>query len=177
MLALYQAEWCPASRRVRERLTELGLDWELPPFRPIELAADQALQIAVNHEVPETMSRIVPDKPIDWGTHQVLTSHNFAVGSFLAMHFSGGLNMQIEHHLFPGVHYTHYHAITPIVREACAQFNLPYNESRSLWEAMRKHYRLLRRNSDPLSTAPANTVPVHTAPVNTVPVILGHSST
>jgi fatty acid desaturase len=111
------------------------------------------VQIAVNHEVPETMSQIVPDKPIDWGMHQVLTSHNFAVGSFMAMHFSGGLNMQIEHHLFPGVHYTHYKAITPIVREACAQFNLPYNESRSLWEAMRKHYRLLRRNSDPLTDA------------------------
>jgi fatty acid desaturase len=121
------------------------------------------VQIAVNHEVPDTMSQIVPEKPIDWGMHQVLTSHNFAVGSFLAMHFSGGLNMQIEHHLFPGVHYSHYHAITPIVREACAQFNLPYNESSSLWEAMRKHYRLLKRNSDPLSTAPQNVVPIPAA--------------
>ena len=107
------------------------------------------IQIAVNHEVPETMGKIVPGQPIDWGVHQVLTSHNFGVDSPIALHMSGGLNMQIEHHLFPSVHYSHYPALAVIVREACLEFGLPYNTSRSLWEAMSKHYEVLRLNSVP----------------------------
>lgn len=107
------------------------------------------VQIAVNHEVPETMSKIVTGAPIDWGVHQVLTSHNFGVDSWLSLHLSGGLNMQIEHHLFPGVHYRHYPALARLVREACAEFHLPYNTSSSIFEAVVKHYRVLRMNSVP----------------------------
>jgi linoleoyl-CoA desaturase len=107
------------------------------------------IQIAVNHEVPDTMNKVVTGAPIDWGVHQVLTSHNFAVDSFAALHFSGGLNMQIEHHLFPSVHYSHYPALARIVKQACEEFDLPYNTSCSLWEAMVKHYRVLQMNSVP----------------------------
>ena len=45
MLALYQAEWCPASRRVRERLTELGLDYLVRQV-PVERAERTALLVA-----------------------------------------------------------------------------------------------------------------------------------
>jgi len=108
------------------------------------------IQIAVNHEVPETMSKTDPDnKKIDWGSHQVLTSHNFGVDSKFALHFSGGLNMQVEHHLFPSVHYSHYPALAEIVQEACKEFNLPYNTSKHLPEAVYKHYQLLKFNSKP----------------------------
>ena len=107
------------------------------------------LQISVNHEVPETQGHVSADVPIDWGAHQVLTSHNYAVGSAAALHLSGGLNMQIEHHLFPGVHYTHYPAISGLVREACVEFGLPYHSSRSMWEAVTKHYQVLRLHSVP----------------------------
>jgi len=106
------------------------------------------IQIAVNHEVPETMSQTDPNKKkIDWGSHQVLTSHNFGVDSPLALHFSGGLNMQIEHHLFPLVHYTHYPALAKIVQQACKEFNLPYHTSKNIFEATAKHYRLLKITS------------------------------
>jgi fatty acid desaturase len=107
------------------------------------------LQIAVNHEVPETQGNVVPGESIDWGVHQVLTSHNYAVTSPVALFFSGGLNMQIEHHLFPGVHYSHYPELAPIVREACVEFALPYHTSASIWEAVTKHYRVLRLLSVP----------------------------
>jgi fatty acid desaturase len=107
------------------------------------------LQIAVNHEVPETQGNVVAGEPIDWGTHQVLTSHNYAVASPAILHFSGGLNMQIEHHLFPSVHYSHYPALSRLVREACAEFGLPYHASRTVWEAVAKHYRVLRLHSVP----------------------------
>ncbi len=107
------------------------------------------IQIVVNHEVPETMGRTKAGETLDWGVHQVLTSHNFGVGSALALHMSGGLNMQIEHHLFPSVHYSHFPAIAPIVQRACAEFGLPYHESSSVFEAMAKHYRILKLNSVP----------------------------
>ena len=106
------------------------------------------VQIVVNHEVPETMSKSTPNGT-DWGTHQVLTSHNYGVDSPLALHLSGGLNMQIEHHLFPSVHYTHYPALRKIVEGACAEFGLPYNTSASVWEAIGKHYAILKLNSVP----------------------------
>lgn len=106
------------------------------------------IQIAVNHEVPETQNKVDPKNVrIDWGVHQVLTSHNFGVNSKLALHMSGGLNMQIEHHLFPSVHYTHFHAIAPIVQQTCREFGLPYNTSSSIFEAVKKHYLLLKANS------------------------------
>lgn len=107
------------------------------------------LQIVVNHEVPETTAATPTGDPVDWGTHQVQTSHNFAVGSRLALHLSGGLNMQVEHHLFPSVHYRHYPALGEIVRDACAEFGLPYHESAHLWEAVGKHFAVLKANSGP----------------------------
>ena len=107
------------------------------------------LQIAVNHEVPETQGQVVPGAPIDWGVHQVLTSHNYSVKSPMALYFSGGLNMQIEHHLFPSVHFSHYPALSGLVREACAEFGLPYHESLTMREAVVKHYRVLRLHSVP----------------------------
>jgi linoleoyl-CoA desaturase len=106
------------------------------------------IQIAVNHEVPETQNKVDPKNvKIDWGTHQVLTSHNFGVNSKVALHMSGGLNMQVEHHIFPSVHYSHFPALAPIVQQACMEFGLPYNTSSSIFEAIRKHYTLLRANS------------------------------
>lgn len=112
------------------------------------------IQIVVNHEVPETMSRS-SGEGVDWGRHQVLTSHNFGVDSTIALHLSGGLNMQIEHHLFPGVHYTHFPEISPIVRAACVEFELPYNTSDHVFDAMAKHHRLLQQNGAPPAPAVA----------------------
>lgn len=119
------------------------------------------VQISVNHEVKDTMNKL-PGHKIDFGEHQALTSHNYAVQSKLFLHLSGlqlvihfpykqlgGLNLQVEHHLFPSIHYAHYYNIAPIVKQACKDWNLPYNESASIWEAVRKHYELLKFNSTP----------------------------
>ena len=77
-----------------------------------------------------------------------------------ALHLSGGLNMQIEHHLFPGVHYRHYPALSRLVRAACAEFHLPYNTSSSIFEAVAKHYRVLAMNSVPDPVTPGDAAPV-----------------
>jgi len=105
------------------------------------------VQISVNHEVPDTMAKVPLDCKLDWGVHQVLTSHNYGVGSKFFLHLSGGLNLQVEHHLFPGMHYTHYFDIAPIVEKCCKDYNLPYNTSAHLWEAVQKHYEVLKFNS------------------------------
>jgi len=52
-------------------------------------------------------------------------------------------------HLFPSVHYSHYPALAPLVREACAELGLPYHASWSIWGAVAKHHRLLRQQSAP----------------------------
>jgi linoleoyl-CoA desaturase len=83
--------------------------------------------------------------PDAWAVHQLQTTANFAPRSALASFFCGGLNRQIEHHLFPRVCHIHYPALASIVRQTAHEFGLPYLENSSFGVALRSHYRLLRR--------------------------------
>ncbi len=80
-----------------------------------------------------------------WAVHQMQTTANFAPNSRLASFFCGGLNRQIEHHLFPKVCHIHYPALAVIVKQTAHEFNLPYLENRSFLSALQSHYRTLRR--------------------------------
>lgn len=84
-----------------------------------------------------------------WAVHQLRTTANFAPNSKVAAFFLGGLNRQIEHHLFPKVCHIHYPALTAIVRQTAADFNLPYLENRSFLSALHSHYRLLKIQGQP----------------------------
>lgn len=53
------------------------------------------------------------------------------------------LPAQIEHHLFPSVHFSHYKRLKEITQQTCKEFNVPYHTSDSLWPALSKHYDLL----------------------------------
>jgi len=107
-----------------------------------------SLQFVVNHEVDE----IIDDKPhpttVDFGQFQMEESFTFCPDSQLALEMSGGLNTQIEHHLFPGVHYSHYRNISKIVRSVGARFNLKYQHSTTWIGAVIKHYKLLKSPPD-----------------------------
>jgi linoleoyl-CoA desaturase len=83
--------------------------------------------------------------------HQVETTVDFAPRSRLAAWFFGGLNFQVEHHLFPQVCHVHYRAIAPLVEQTCAEFGVRYAVHRSVWAGLVSHYRWLRRmgRSDP----------------------------
>lgn len=61
-----------------------------------------------------------------WAARQVETSNNFAPDSFFWYIFSNGLNLQIEHHLFPGLNHCHLHVIAPVVEETCKEFGVNY---------------------------------------------------
>jgi fatty acid desaturase len=75
----------------------------------------------------------------DWGALQVTESANWA-GPIFCFLF-GGINYQIEHHLFPGVHHAHLPSIAPIVKKTCEEFNIPYVHHASLVGALGSFYQ------------------------------------
>ena len=79
----------------------------------------------------------------DWTEHELRTTADFAPGNKLVTWFTGGLNYQIEHHLFPYVSHLHYPAIAPIVQRTAEEFGLPYNVKPTTRQAIRSHIRRL----------------------------------
>jgi linoleoyl-CoA desaturase len=80
-----------------------------------------------------------------WAVHQMRTTSNFARGNRLLSWYVGGLNHQVEHHLFPRVCSIHYPAISGIVREVALKHGVPYHEHPTLRDAIRSHREMLRR--------------------------------
>lgn len=89
-----------------------------------------------------------------WAVHQLRTTANFAPRSAVAAFFCGGLNRQIEHHLFPKICHIHYPAITKIVKQTAHEFNLPYIESPTFFLALQSHYSFLKRMGRTPQTLP-----------------------
>ncbi len=79
-----------------------------------------------------------------WAIHQLKTTVNFSTRNKLVNWFTGGLNHQVEHHIFPNISHVHYSRISKIVRETAREFNLPYNEYKSTRQAITAHFRFLR---------------------------------
>lgn len=92
-----------------------------------------------------------------WLLHEMVTTANFAPNNKLVGWYVGGLNYQIEHHLFPKICSIHYPAISRIVRETAEEHDVPYNSQPTLRSAIRSHYRMLKQlGRDPLlATSPA----------------------
>ena len=80
-----------------------------------------------------------------WAVHQLHTTANFAPSSSFFSWFVGGLNYQIEHHLFPNICHVHYRKIAPIVAQTAAEFNLPYRSVPSFRKALMLHARQLKK--------------------------------
>jgi linoleoyl-CoA desaturase len=89
-----------------------------------------------------------------WAVHQVETTVDFARDSAAVSWCLGGLNFQIEHHLFSRICHVNYPAIAPIVERTCAEFGVRYNSNASVLTAMRSHYRLLRRMGRSIEPSP-----------------------
>lgn len=80
----------------------------------------------------------------DWAVHQLKTTANFATSNKLLSWLIGGLNFQIEHHLFPNISHIHYPAISKIIRETCAEYNIPYLEHPKMRLAFVSHINHLK---------------------------------
>jgi len=85
----------------------------------------------------------------DWAQLQVLTTSNFAVGSALWTWLSGGLNYQIEHHLFPYICHVYLPEISPIIQQTLQEYNLPYTNFPTFVDAFTSHYQHLKGLSNP----------------------------
>jgi linoleoyl-CoA desaturase len=88
-----------------------------------------------------------------WAVHQVETTVDFCSGNRVVTWLLGGLNYQIEHHLFPRICHSNYPAISVLVRETCGDFGIHYNEHPSFWAGIRSHFRWLRRMGTPITIA------------------------
>ncbi len=85
----------------------------------------------------------------EWAVHEVKTTANFATGSRVVSWLVGGLNFQIEHHLFPRVSHVHYPAISQLVRQECERFGLPYHSYPTFLSAVASHIRTMRQLGRP----------------------------
>jgi linoleoyl-CoA desaturase len=88
------------------------------------------------------------DRP--WAVHQVETTVDFARRSRTVAWLLGGLNFQIEHHLFPRICHVHYPAISRIVESACRDFGIRYAEHRTFRAGLGSHFRYLRALGRPI---------------------------
>lgn len=81
----------------------------------------------------------------NWAVHQLLTTSNFGNNSRWFSWYVGGLNFQIEHHLFPNICHVHYQKIAVLVKETASEFGLPYRSTRTFLEALISHMRILKQ--------------------------------
>ncbi|MBL7862185.1 MAG: acyl-CoA desaturase [Cyclobacteriaceae bacterium] len=85
----------------------------------------------------------------NWAVHQLHTTTNFGNKSRWFSWYVGGLNFQIEHHLFPNICHVHYRKIAGIVQSTAQEFGLPYKTSNTFLQALAGHARLLRQLGSP----------------------------
>lgn len=81
----------------------------------------------------------------EWAIHQVQTTANFATGNRTLSWLLGGLNFQVEHHLFPRISHVHYPAINKLVKETCKEYNVSYVEYPSMFRAFCSHLAHIKR--------------------------------
>ncbi len=81
----------------------------------------------------------------EWAIHQMNTTVNFSRENRLLSWYVGGLNFQVEHHLFPKICHVHYPRIASIVERTATEFKVPYLEHKTFGHALRSHFSTLRR--------------------------------
>jgi linoleoyl-CoA desaturase len=99
------------------------------------------------HVVPNTEMPL-PDKDGNlehtWAVHQLHTTSNFAPTNKFISWYTGGLNHQVEHHIFPHISHIHYGKIAKIVKETAMEYDLPYNEYKTFTKAITEHFNQLK---------------------------------
>jgi linoleoyl-CoA desaturase len=80
----------------------------------------------------------------NWAIHQLYTTTNFAQDNKILSWYVGGLNYQVEHHLFPNICHVHYREISKLVKSTATEFGLPYKTIPTFMDAMVAHGRLLK---------------------------------
>jgi linoleoyl-CoA desaturase len=112
----------------------------------ISITIAYVFQLAHAVEGPEFDSVGIDDKMIEsaWAIHQIKTTANFAPRNRVINWFVGGLNYQVEHHLFPRICHVHYPQISQIVQDKCKEFDLPYHSFPTLTQAVTSHIKTMK---------------------------------
>ena len=76
--------------------------------------------------------------------HQVLTSNDISTNNIFLFFLTGGLNLQIEHHLFPSINSWHLLQIKDVVKKVCLKYNLEYKEYPNIWSALKEHFAYVK---------------------------------
>lgn len=79
-----------------------------------------------------------------WAIHQIVTTSSFARNNKMLNWYVGGLNFQVEHHLFPNICHVHYRSLSAIVEQTAGEFGIPYNIKPSLKAALVSHTKRLK---------------------------------
>ncbi|MEC8969299.1 MAG: acyl-CoA desaturase [Bacteroidota bacterium] len=88
----------------------------------------------------------------NWYIHQMETTANFSNRKSFFSWFIGGLNYQIEHHLFPNICHIHYYQLSKIVKSTAEEFNVPYHANNSFLKALKHHATHLKQMGSKPST-------------------------
>jgi linoleoyl-CoA desaturase len=100
------------------------------------------------HVMP-TSDYPIPDKEgnleNNWAIHQLLTTSDFSPKSRIFSWYVGGLNYQIEHHLFPNICHVHYKKISNLVKQTAMEYGIPYNVQKNFILALINHGKMLKR--------------------------------
>lgn len=104
------------------------------------------------HVVPSSEYPI-PDKngsmENSWAIHQLKTTSNFSPNNLVLAWFIGGLNHQVEYHLFPNISHVHYRKISEFVKDTAQKYNLPYMVQPGFFKALWEHAKMLKKLGRP----------------------------
>lgn len=82
---------------------------------------------------------------VEWAVHQIQNTFNFATNNKLVTWYCGGLNFQIEHHLFPNISHIHYPKLYKIIKETALKYGIDYQEFDTFSEAFISHLIFLKK--------------------------------
>ncbi|MFT7114520.1 MAG: linoleoyl-CoA desaturase [Candidatus Azotimanducaceae bacterium] len=118
-------------------------------FSLMHLVAGEILSLIFQsaHVMPDNLFPLPNEEGLleeHWAIHQMQTTTNFARKSPLFSWFVGGLNYQVEHHLFMNICHVHYKNLSPIVQETAKEFGVPYNFEPTFRAAVKSHIKMLK---------------------------------
>lgn len=127
-----------------------GVAWTLLAF--VVWSGVSGIALATVFQLAHTVDRTEITQPPPagersertWAHQQVASTANFAPSNRIVTWYVGGLNFQVEHHLFPRISHVHYPALAPIVERVCVAHGMPYHTQKSVWAALASHRRHLR---------------------------------
>jgi len=125
----------------------------LPTFLAIQLVVGFTIalvfQLAHVVDIVDFPEATGPRVENEWMIHQLQTTANFATGSRFVSWYCGGLNRQVEHHLFASISHVHYKHLEPAVEQTCREFNVAHRSYPTVFAAVRGHLSMLSQLARP----------------------------